>query len=70
MNLLLEIGSEEIPDWMITSALDYLRGHFPNAKTDATSRRLTLRAENLPEREPDRDRRQNGQQAGAGELTQ
>jgi glycyl-tRNA synthetase beta chain len=53
-NLLLEIGSEEIPDWMIPGALDYLRSHFPNAQADATSRRLTLRATGLPEREADR----------------
>jgi glycyl-tRNA synthetase beta chain len=55
MNLLLEIGSEEIPDWMIPSALEYLGSHFPHSTTDATSRRLTLRVANLPEREPDRD---------------
>jgi glycyl-tRNA synthetase beta chain len=54
MNLLLEIGSEEIPDWMIPAALDYLRSQFPNSQTDATSRRLTLRVTDLPEREADR----------------
>ena len=26
MNLLLEIGAEEIPDWMIAGALEYLGG--------------------------------------------
>ena len=26
MNLLLEIGCEEIPDWMLTGALEYLGG--------------------------------------------
>jgi len=55
MNLLLEIGSEEIPDWMIPGALDYLRSHFPNAQADGTSRRLTLRVTGLPEREADRE---------------
>jgi glycyl-tRNA synthetase beta chain len=55
MNLLLEIGSEEIPDWMIPGALDYLRAQFPNSQADATSRRLTLRVTGLPEREPDRE---------------
>jgi glycyl-tRNA synthetase beta chain len=55
MNLLLEIGSEEIPDWMIPAALDYLRAQFPNSQADATSRRLTLRVSHLPEREADRE---------------
>jgi glycyl-tRNA synthetase beta chain len=55
MNLLLEIGSEEIPDWMIPAALDYLKSQFPNAIADGTSRRLTLRVTGLPEREADRE---------------
>jgi glycyl-tRNA synthetase beta chain len=54
MNFLLEIGSEEIPDWMIPAALDYLRAQFPNSQADATSRRLTLRVTGLLEREADR----------------
>ena len=61
---LLEIGTEEIPDWMIAPALKHLQtlfeetleqNHIPAAsvRTDATPRRLTLRAEGLPERQPD-----------------
>jgi glycyl-tRNA synthetase beta chain len=55
MNLLLEIGCEEIPDWMIPAALDYLKSHFPGAQADATPRRLALRVTGLPEREADRE---------------
>jgi glycyl-tRNA synthetase beta chain len=55
MNLLLEIGSEEIPDWMIPAALEYLKALFPNSQADGTSRRLTLRVTGLPEREADRE---------------
>jgi glycyl-tRNA synthetase beta chain len=57
---LLEIGSEEIPDWMIPSALESLRLLFEKLELphesvtlDATPRRLVLRAEGLPERQPD-----------------
>lgn len=64
---LLEIGVEEIPDWMIPPALEDLRASFERLaveqgladglilNTDATPRRLVLRAENLPERQPDRE---------------
>ncbi len=58
---LLEIGTEEIPDWMLAGALDDLKRLFletmPGAKAtvDATPRRLVLRAPALPEREPDRE---------------
>lgn len=59
MNFLLEIGTEEIPDWMIPGALEYLGGRFseilPNVRTDATCRRLTVRATDVPEKEPDRE---------------
>ncbi len=61
---LLEIGTEEIPDWMIGSALAHLEttfkellasGRIPagEVKTDATPRRLVLRAEGIAERQPD-----------------
>src|SRR3954454_21005234 len=61
---LLEIGVEEIPDWMIGPALVNLESLFkdllesnhipPGAlTTDATPRRLVLRAEGVPERQPD-----------------
>ncbi len=44
---LLEIGTEEIPDWMIPSALEYLRSKFPgeNVRVDGTGRRLVVRAD-------------------------
>jgi len=63
---LLEIGTEEIPDWMIPGALDHLRDLFQkllednrlDADTvrfgaDGTPRRLALRAGGLPERQAD-----------------
>ncbi len=65
--LLLEIGTEEIPDWMIRPALDDLRRLFekteiPHAsiRMDATPRRLVLRAEGLPPRLADRQERVQG----------
>ena len=64
MNLLLEIGCEEIPDSMLAGALDHLKTaltallkHPGTIRTDATPRRLTLRAEGLPEREPNTEER-------------
>lgn len=66
MNFLLEIGVEEIPDWMIPGALDSLRGLFgeitatSKIQVDGTPRRLTLRAWDLPEREPDTEERVMG----------
>ncbi len=61
---LLEIGTEEIPDWMIVPALNQLQDMFQSlldqhslqgrvTRTDATPRRLVLRAEGLLERQPD-----------------
>jgi glycyl-tRNA synthetase beta chain len=61
---LLEIGAEEIPDWMIEPALASLAslfGEFATAerlaaggiRTDATPRRLVLRAAEVAERQPD-----------------
>ncbi len=66
MNFLLEIGVEEVPDCMIPGALNSLRdlfGEIANAgrvQVDGTPRRLTLRAWDLPEREPDTEERVNG----------
>jgi glycyl-tRNA synthetase beta chain len=64
VNLLLEIGCEEIPDWMLAGALEYLGASIQALKlgdaiirTDATPRRLVVRAEGLVEREPDTDER-------------
>jgi glycyl-tRNA synthetase beta chain len=57
--LLLEIGTEEIPDWMIAGALNHLQDRVAQVSkptslsADATPRRLVLRAEGLVEREPD-----------------
>jgi glycyl-tRNA synthetase beta chain len=61
----LEIGSEEIPDWMIVPALDQLNAAFTKlladsklagtlAWVDATPRRLVLKADGLPEVQTDR----------------
>jgi len=61
---LLEIGTEEIPDWMIVPALNNLQDMFQAlldeqvlggrvATVDATPRRLVLRAEGLLERQAD-----------------
>ena len=58
MNLLFEIGTEEIPDWMIPDALEQMRTLFGQAeqlRMDATPRRLVLRAQGLPERQPNRE---------------
>src|SRR5215471_9456941 len=62
--LLLEIGTEEIPDWMIPGALENLRLLFEkleiphvSLRLDATPRRLVLRAEGLPARQPDTEER-------------
>jgi glycyl-tRNA synthetase beta chain len=68
MNFLLEIGCEEIPDWMLAGALEYLGGaisdHTKNLRTgdgairtDATPRRLVVRAEGLIPRQPDLEER-------------
>jgi len=61
---LLEIGTEEIPDWMIPGALgslhDQLEGLGIAAQMDATPRRLTARAEGLSERLPDTEERVMG----------
>ncbi|MGI8990474.1 MAG: glycine--tRNA ligase subunit beta [Bryobacteraceae bacterium] len=66
MNFLLEIGVEEIPDWMIPGALASLRELFGALKlsdrleVDGTPRRLALRAWDVPVREPDGEERVNG----------
>ncbi|HTB10211.1 MAG TPA: glycine--tRNA ligase subunit beta [Bryobacteraceae bacterium] len=70
MNFLLEIGTEEIPHWMIPSALAQLEkldlfGATP--KVDATPRRLVVRAEGLPDRTPDQEQLVKGPPISAGE---
>ncbi len=64
---LLEIGTEEIPDWMIPNALENLRLLFEKLEIphewvtlDATPRRLVLRADGLPERQADKEERVMG----------
>lgn len=61
---LLEIGTEEIPDWMIVPALNQLQNLFQElldgallqgkvSKADATPRRLVLRADGILQKQPD-----------------
>jgi glycyl-tRNA synthetase beta chain len=61
---LLEIGTEEIPDWMIVPALKSLESAaeqwlgmsaltYTNTQTDGTPRRLVLRIEGLPKQQND-----------------
>ena len=68
MNLLLEIGCEEIPDWLLAGALEHLSNSLSalvkdrqlgdvTIRTDATPRRLVVRAEGILEREPDSQER-------------
>jgi glycyl-tRNA synthetase beta chain len=68
VNLLLEIGAEEIPDWMLAGALEYLGGAVSgllqqhelgeaSIRTDATPRRLVVRAEGVIARQPDSEER-------------
>ena len=61
---LLEIGTEEIPDWMIPNTLENLRLSFEklnlghdSVAVDATPRRLVRRAEGLPQRQADTEER-------------
>jgi glycyl-tRNA synthetase beta chain len=61
---LLEIGTEEVPDWMIPTALENLLMLFEKldlphetARLDATPRRLVLRVEGLPARLADSEER-------------
>ena len=71
---LLEIGTEEIPDWMIEPALVSLQAQFVEAiggqykpSVDATPRRLVLRAANLPVRQADETRKVAGPAVNAPE---
>jgi glycyl-tRNA synthetase beta chain len=63
---LFELGTEEIPAWMIGPALDQFRNSFEELFRDnelqwqelstySTPRRLAIIAEGLPPRQPDRD---------------
>jgi glycyl-tRNA synthetase beta chain len=75
---LLEIGAEEIPDWMIGGALGALEASFRKLaedsrlavgaiRTDATPRRLVLRAERLQARQADSVELVSGPPKAAGE---
>jgi glycyl-tRNA synthetase beta chain len=69
-NFLLEIGTEEIPHWMIPSALEQLKKldlFGPTPQVDATPRRLIVRAEGLPDRTPDQDQLIKGPPISAGD---
>lgn len=70
LHFLLEIGTEEIPHWMIPGALAQLAkldllGATP--RVDATPRRLVVRAEGLPERTPDAEQVVKGPPITAGD---
>ena len=67
---LLEIGTEEIPHWMIPGALSQLAkldlfGAPPTV--DATPRRLVVRATGLPDRTPDQEQLVKGPPISAGD---
>ena len=64
LDFLLEIGSEEIPDWMIEPALEHLKGAFAKlladnklkgevAWTDATPRPLVVQLSGLSKGQKD-----------------
>jgi glycyl-tRNA synthetase beta chain len=74
---LLEIGVEEIPDWMIEPALADLKQRFERllkeqqlggdvAWVDATPRRLVLRADGLAARQADKEEMVTGPPKSAG----
>ncbi len=70
LDFLLEIGTEEIPHWMIPAALTQLSkidllGATPNV--DATPRRLVVQASGLPERTPDSEQVVKGPPITAGD---
>ncbi|MBK5292348.1 MAG: glycine--tRNA ligase subunit beta [Acidobacteriia bacterium] len=77
-NFLLEIGVEEIPDWMIPPALEHLRKAFTKLLeenrlrgkvewVDATPRRLVLAATGLPKGQKDSVETVSGPPKSAGE---
>jgi glycyl-tRNA synthetase beta chain len=74
---LLEIGTEEIPDWMIIPALNQLQDNFQSlldqqslggkvTAADATPRRLVIKANGLLERQPDAEELVSGPPKSAG----
>jgi len=70
LDFLLEIGTEEIPHWMIPGALAQLSKLdllSAAARVDATPRRLVVEASNLPDRTPDRAEIVKGPPVSSGE---
>lgn len=70
MNFLLEIGTEEIPHWMIPGALDQLlRVDWFDQKVqvDATARRLVVQSGGFPERTADQEQIIKGPPVSAGD---
>jgi len=68
LDFLLEIGTEEIPHWMIPRALDQLKALlFGPLDVDATPRRLVVRASDVDERRPDRTQKIRGPAITNGE---
>ncbi|MEP7361647.1 MAG: glycine--tRNA ligase subunit beta [Acidobacteriota bacterium] len=78
LDFLLEIGSEEIPDWMIEPALEHLKGAFAKLLadnklkgsvvwTDATPRRLVVQLSGLSKGQKDSVETVSGPPKSAGE---
>lgn len=70
LDFLLEIGTEEIPHWMIPGALaqlEKLELFGGEVSVDATPRRLVVRATGVPERTPDREQVVKGPPLASGE---
>jgi glycyl-tRNA synthetase beta chain len=70
LDFLLEIGTEEIPHWMIPGAVEQLAAidlSGTKPEVDATPRRLVVRAKGLPERTPDQEQIIKGPPISAGE---
>jgi glycyl-tRNA synthetase beta chain len=74
---LLEIGVEEVPDWMIKPALENMRELLAGiitdhnlggsvSSTDATPRRLVVRAEGIGEAQPDGTKTVSGPPVASG----
>jgi glycyl-tRNA synthetase beta chain len=69
-DFLLEIGTEEIPHWMIPGALAQLAKLDllgATANVDATPRRLVVRATGVPDRTPDQEQIIKGPPISAGD---
>jgi glycyl-tRNA synthetase beta chain len=69
-DFLLEIGTEEIPHWMIPPALEQLAKFDVLGEAilvDATPRRLVLRATDVPDRTPDEQQVIKGPPISAGD---